>query len=67
MSGEDDERVYEKIFLEEARMEFLKDNPVLKFFNGVIFLSRSNGKNKKRKYGCWIILLKMKHEKKGFF
>lgn len=53
---------YEKILL-----EILKDSPILRFLNGVIFLSHSKGKNKKRKYGCWIILLKTKHEKKWFF
>lgn len=60
MSGEDDERVYEKVLLEEARMEFLKESLIFKFFNVVCFVSKSKGKNKKRKNYSRVILLKPK-------
>lgn len=67
MGGKDDKRVYEEILLREAKMEFLKDSPILKFFNARMFLSYSKGRSKKRKFPCYVILLKVKSKKKWIF
>lgn len=60
MDSKDREEEHETILLEEARMEFLRDNPILKFFDAVCFFSRSKGKKKKRKFSSCVILLKPK-------
>lgn len=56
------ERIYEEILLEEARMEFLKDSPILRFFDVAVFMSRSKGRKRKRKFFSWVILLKPKQK-----
>lgn len=57
----DNERIYEEVLLEEAKTEFLKSSPILKFFDAVCFVSRSRGRGKKRKNYHYVVLLKSKH------
>lgn len=63
----DAEKEYCKKILEEINLEILKDNPIRNFFNARAFLSYSKGKGKKRKSVRYVILLKVKSEKKWIF